>query len=235
MDFIDRLAGVVEKGLLKSVQKLRTGRRKYYDIFSHVYDIFIQMHSRQDEKDTRDVLVEIADLGKMPKPSIIDICCGTGSVILAFAGQYPEGLNVGYDFSHGMLLKALEKPGAQNVILIEGDATTLPFANESFDLITCSHALYELKGQARQVALLEMKRVVRQAGVVLIMEHEVPQHPFVKALFNLRMLAMGSADAKAFVYAGLTPFTEIFPDVSLAHSPSGKSKLIMCRKQAAKG
>lgn len=213
---------------------LRTGRRKYYDIFSHVYDKFIQMHSRRDEKDTRDVLVEMADLGETPDPYILDICCGTGSVILAFANNYPASLTVGYDFSRGMLLKTREKPGAQKVILIEGDAISLPFTDESFDLITCSHALYELKGQTRQNALREMKRVIRSAGVVLIMEHEVPKRPLTKFLFNLRMAAMGSADAREFVSSGLAPFTKIFPHVSLAHSPSGKSKLIMCRKQLVK-
>ena len=66
------------------VRALITGRQKYYDIFSHVYDKFIQMHSRRDEKDTRDVLVEMAGLGETPNPYILDICCGTGSVILAF-------------------------------------------------------------------------------------------------------------------------------------------------------
>lgn len=38
------------------------------------------------------------------------------------------------------------------IILIEGDAATLPFIDESFDVITCSHALYELKRPARQAA-----------------------------------------------------------------------------------
>ena len=75
-----------------------------------------------------------------------------------------------------------------------------------------------------------MKRVLRPSGVVLLMEHEVPTHPLIRLLFYLRILSMGAADAKEFVRGGLAPFTRIFPDVSLAHSPSGKSKLILCRK-----
>jgi len=103
--------------------------------------------------------------------------------------------------------------------------------DESFDVITCSHALYELKGPARQAALKEMKRVVRPGGVVLIMEHEVPRHPLVKILlFNLRMLTMGSADAGEFVKGEVKPFQRIFSAVTLFHSPSRKSKLFACRR-----
>jgi hypothetical protein len=41
---------------------------------------------------------------------------------------------------------------------------------------------------------------------------------------------MGSTDAGEFVKGGLEPFQRIFSDVSLSHSPSGKSKLIVCRR-----
>ena len=210
--------------------RIRTHRRTYYNLFSHLYDAFINLHARRDAGDTRNFLVKMARLQEKTDPYILDICCGTGAVITAFAARYTESLTVGYDFSRGMLLKVREKPGARKIILIEGDAATLPFVDESFDVITCSHALYELKAEARQTALKEMKRVIRQSGVILIMEHEVPHHPLVKILFNLRMLTMGSADAGEFVKGGLEPFQRIFSDVSLSHSPSGKSKLIVCRR-----
>jgi ubiquinone/menaquinone biosynthesis C-methylase UbiE len=210
--------------------RIRTIRRAYYNLFSHLYDAFVNLHARRDAGDTRNFLVKTARLVKKPNPYILDICCGTGAVITAFAVQYPESVTVGYDFSRGMLLKVREKSGTQTIILIEGDAAFLPFIDESFDVITCSHALYELKKPARQAALNEMKRVIRPGGAVLIMEHEVPLHPLVKILFNLRMLTMGSADSREFVKGGLEPFQRIFSDVSLYHSPSGKSKLFVCRR-----
>jgi ubiquinone/menaquinone biosynthesis C-methylase UbiE len=213
------------------MSRIRTIRRTYYNLFSHLYDVFVNLHARRDAGDTRNFLVKMACLEEKPNPSILDICCGTGAVITAFATHYTESLTVGYDFSRGMLLKVREKPGARKIILIEGDAAALPFVDESFDVITCSHALYELKASARQAALKEMKRVICSGGMVLIMEHEVPHHPLLKILFNLRMLTMGSADAGEFVKGGLAQFQLIFPDVSLFHSPTGKSKLIICRKR----
>lgn len=212
------------------MNRLRTGRRRYYNIFSNYYDAFIRMHSRGDKDDTRDFLVESAHLGNTHAPRILDICCGTGSVILAFTECCPESMAIGYDFSHGMLRKAQEKNKTGRVIFVEGDAALLPFTDNSFDVVTCSHALYELKGESREQALREMKRVVRPNGLVLIMEHEIPRHPFIKLLFYVRMLSMGSEDAREFAKGGLDPYKRIFSRVSLSHSKSGKSKLMSCQK-----
>jgi hypothetical protein len=45
---------------------LRTGRRKYYDLFSHFYDAFIRLHARSDEDDTRHFLVDEPRLEDKP-------------------------------------------------------------------------------------------------------------------------------------------------------------------------
>ena len=210
--------------------QLRTGRRRYYDIFAPYYDAFIKFHSSRHEDDTRNFLVDAAHLDGKTMPRILDVCCGTGSVILAFKERYPESEAIGYDFSPGMLRKAQEKDLKGRIIFIEGNAATLPFDDSSFDVVTCSHALYELKGETREKALQEMKRVVRPDGYVLLMEHEVPRHPVIKFLFYIRMLSMGSKDANEFVKGGLEPFKKIFPKVTLSHSRSGKSKLMSCQK-----
>lgn len=112
---------------------------------------------------------------------------------------------------------------------VQGDAARLSFIDDCFDVVCCSHALYELQGQARTDALIEMKRVVKPNGKVLIMEHEVPRNPLVKILFHVRMLMMGSSDTREFLRQDLAPYKKIFSNVSLSHTPSGKSKLLICR------
>ncbi len=210
---------------------MRTGRQKYYDIFSHFYDFFINLHAGRHRDETRKFLVDSSPLENSAKTSILDICCGTGSVILTFAEAYPLALTVGYDFSSGMLGKAKQKKVADNTGFIMGDAARLAFRSDCFDTVCCSHALYELKGRVRNNALMEMKRVVKPGGKVLIMEHEVPGNPAIRVLFHLRMLMMGSADAKEFLRQDLSPYKKIFTDVTLSHTTSGKSKLITCRKR----
>jgi ubiquinone/menaquinone biosynthesis C-methylase UbiE len=210
--------------------RLRGGRRKYYDLFSNFYDGFIRLHAGEDEDDTRHFLVDAAQLEEKPARRILDLCCGTGSVLLAFAKRCPDGLLVGYDFSHGMLRKAQEKTAAARAVFVEGDAAQLPFLDDTFEVITCSHALYELKGEAREKALREMKRVMQSHGVVLIMEHEVPSNPVIKLFFHLRLLTMGSRDASEFVEGGVQRLEKIFSRVTLSHSPSGKSRLMICQE-----
>ena len=210
--------------------KLRAGRRIYYNIFSHFYDGFIKLHSHNYGAETRRFLADSAQLEDKKGAKILDICCGTGSVILSFAERFPDILAMGYDFSHSMLLKAFEKDLSNKLILIEGDAAILPFKDDSFDVVCCSHALYELKGAVRIEALLEMRRVVKSKGCVLIMEHEVPRKFFIKMLFYLRMLMMGPKDSREFLKQGLSPFKKIFSDVRLSHTESGKSKLFICRQ-----
>ncbi|MEJ2726426.1 MAG: methyltransferase domain-containing protein [Deltaproteobacteria bacterium] len=210
---------------------LRRGRRKYYNLFSSFYDDFVRLHARKDEDDTRHFLVGAARLERRTNKSILDICCGTGSVILAFAERHHDAVLVGYDFSRGMLRKAREKDIAGRALFVEGDAAELPFSSESFDRVTCSHALYELKGQTRQRAFWEMRRVLHPEGEVLLMEHEVPRRPVVRLLFYLRLFSMGFRDAREFLLSdGAERLKRIFSRVEVSHSPSGKSRLMICRK-----
>ncbi len=211
--------------------KLRTGRQKYYNIFAHFYDLFIKMHSHNYGEETRKFLVDSAHLEDKRHPRVLDICSGTGSVVLAFSRSLPGITAIGYDFALGMLYKAKEKDLAGKTQFINGDAARLPFGDDCFDVVCCSHALYELKNQVRTEALLEMKRVVKPDGRVLIMEHEVPKKRLIKMLFYIRMLSMGPADSREFVKQGTAPFEKIFARVTLSHTPSGKSKLITCRKR----
>jgi ubiquinone/menaquinone biosynthesis C-methylase UbiE len=213
------------------MSEIRTGRQKYYNIFAHFYDFFIKIHAGRHRDETRKFLVDSSQIDNTNQARILDICCGTGSVILSFAEKYADSLTTGYDFSAGMLHKAKHKDVANRIALVQGDAASLSYIDDCFDIVCCSHALYELKGRVRTDALMEMKRVVKPDGKVLIMEHEVPQNLIVKMMFHMRMLMMGSTDSREFLRQDLSPYKKIFTDVTLSHTPSGKSKLIICCKE----
>jgi len=213
------------------MSEIRTGRQKYYDIFANFYDFFINIHSGKHKDETRRFLVDSVPIDISSQSRILDVCCGTGSVILAFAEKHSAALTTGYDFSAGMLQKAKQKEMGRRTFFVQGDAANLAYSDDCFDVVCCSHALYELKGRVRTDALMEMKRVAKPDGKVLIMEHEVPRNPVVKILFHLRMLMMGSTDSREFLRQDLSPYKKLFTDVTLSHTPSGKSKLIICRKQ----
>lgn len=210
---------------------IRKRRRHYYDVFSHFYDWFIKTHSRRDEDETRGFLADhAAEIIHAPNACFLDLCCGTGSVILAFEKRFPEGFCCGYDFSHGMLLRLAKKDAAKHVAIVEGDAALLPFKDNSFNVVTCSHAFYELKGGARGKNIAEVSRVLSPSGAFLLMEHEVPEKPLIKALFYLRMAVIGADDASEFIGGDFTGLKKYFRKIDVTHSPSGKSRLVICRK-----
>ncbi|WP_425954194.1 class I SAM-dependent methyltransferase [Xylanimonas sp. McL0601] len=97
--------------------------------------------------------------------SVLDAGTGTGLVLRALATR-PEAEGVrlaGIDLSPGMLTVARAAlPGAE---LVEGDATVLPFADRSFDVVTCTTALHLFPDA--DAALAEWVRVLRPGGRVV--------------------------------------------------------------------
>ncbi len=69
----------------RNMSEIRTGRQKYYNIFAHFYDFFINVHAGSHGDRTRQFLVDAARIEDTDHARILDICCGTGSVTLSFA------------------------------------------------------------------------------------------------------------------------------------------------------
>jgi ubiquinone/menaquinone biosynthesis C-methylase UbiE len=209
---------------------VRRSRRAYYDRFSRFYDRFVALHSRDSEGAARRFLAErlpVADGGR-----VLDLCTGTASVLPSLGERVgASGRVVGLDFSRGMLSVAAAKVrGAVNIRLVEADAAVLPFATESFDAVTCSHAFYELKGEAQEHALVEIRRVLRPCGAFLMMEHDVPGNVVIRMLFYLRLTAIGAGKALAFLRREQEILRSHFARVEKSAAPGGRSKLLVCWK-----
>ncbi len=111
-------------------------------------------------------LVELAQL--QPGQHVLDVATGTGIVAIA-ASQIvgSEGKVIGVDFTPGMLEQARRKiaaAGLQNIELIEGDAETITFNDESFDAIFCATAIVLLSDIP--AALRNWHRFLKKGGVV---------------------------------------------------------------------
>jgi len=57
---------------------------------------------------------------------------------------------------------------SDRVHLVQGDSERLPFTDNSFDLVTCSHSFHHYPNQARVVA--EMHRILRPGGRLMIID-----------------------------------------------------------------
>ncbi len=206
---------------------MRKWRRKYYDIFSKFYDWIIKLHSQDKSEALREFLIKKAEIN--PGFKVLDICTGTGSVAIKAKQMCPECKVYGLDFSKGMLEKAKAKDKRIDWIL--ASVTNIPFKNETFDVVLCSHAFYELKGLEKFQALEEIRRVLKPKGKFLMMEHEVPKNKFIKLLYYIRLASMGSADGFQFVKKELETFAKYFKKVKKDHSPTGRSKVIIGIKE----
>jgi demethylmenaquinone methyltransferase/2-methoxy-6-polyprenyl-1,4-benzoquinol methylase len=209
---------------------MRRGRRTYYDKFSRFYDRFVALHARDKQGLARKFLVEHVPVQN--GGSVLDLCTGTATLVTHLQTKLgPNGQVVGVDFSHGMLKVAQGKTrNSPHVYLVEADAACLPFATGTFDAVTCSHAFYELKGETQDRALQEIVRVLRPEGPFLMMEHDVPANPFVRALFYLRLTLVGTGQAIAFLRHEKELLEQYFGKVEKVAAPAGRSKVMICRK-----
>jgi demethylmenaquinone methyltransferase/2-methoxy-6-polyprenyl-1,4-benzoquinol methylase len=209
---------------------MRNLRRAYYDKFSRFYDRFVALHSRDPQGMARKFLADQAAV--QSGGSVLDVCTGTGTLLSHLQEKVGrDGLVVGVDFSRGMLNMAYAKTRSlPNVHLVEADAGRLPFRTETFDAVTCSHAFYELKGETRDGVLQEVLRILRPKGTFLMMEHDVPSRPIVRALFYLRLTIIGAGRAITFLRHEREALESYFPSVEKTLPPAGRSKILICRK-----
>lgn len=205
-------------------------RRKYYDLFSRFYDSFVAWHSRDRGGSLREEFA--ARTGSRQGGSALDICTGTGSLLLSLHRRVGvEGRVIGVDFSMGMLKAAKEKIAIHpHIHLLQADAAALPLKRDKLDLVTCSHAFYELGDASRDRCLREVSRVLKRGGRFMMMEHDVPQNFFVRLLFYLRILSMGSRKALAILKSEQTIFQGYFASVERTTTGTGGSKIFICQK-----
>ncbi len=210
---------------------LRKNRVKYYNVFSHVYDGFIALHSKDLQQQARNFL--ISTVGPHPGETVIDICTGTGALLPLYAERVGDnGRVIGIDFSIGMLRVARKKTRhLKNISLVLADVAALPIRSGTADAVSCSHAFYELTGETADACLREVRRVLKAARSFFMMEHEVPKNRFVRGLYYLRLMSMGSDRMKEILKNETGRFRTIFEHVKKIVSPTGKSKIIIATKQ----
>jgi SAM-dependent methyltransferase len=118
----------------------------------------------------------IATLPIAPGARALDVASGDGcySIWLAERGAQVTSLDLSpayLDYARGRVAAAL---GDDAIIFEQGDASALPFADESFDLTWCAQSFYSLPDPL--AALHEMIRVTRPGGIVAVLENDTLHH-----------------------------------------------------------
>jgi len=132
---------------------------------------------------------------------VLDVACGTG-VIARLAAECvgPTGTVTAIDLAADMIDVAKAMPALTEAPAIQwrvGDASSLPFADEQFDAVTCQMGLMFMED--RVAALAEMRRVLVPGGRVVVNTPGAIQTPF--ALMEQAIVEHISADLGGFVRA----------------------------------
>lgn len=102
-------------------------------------------------------------------PRLLDVACGTGSALKQIAQAHPSLSYFGIDLSPYYARRARHqlRDVAQLAIAVE-NAEAMPFADASFDVVTCVYLFHELPRNARRKVAREMLRVLRPGGLLVI-------------------------------------------------------------------
>jgi ubiquinone/menaquinone biosynthesis C-methylase UbiE len=110
-----------------------------------------------------DLLLDRAQL--VDGERVLDVATGTGIVLRRARERCPSvGATVGLDLTPAMLEVARERSSAE-IEYVEGDATSLPFPDASFDVVICQQGLQFFPD--RSTALAEFSRVLSDGGRVV--------------------------------------------------------------------
>lgn len=145
------------------------------------WDELARIYGRQVwlERASLRTLLDLLDPG--PSDRLLDIATGTAALPaeLATRGSRPREV-VGIDRSAKMMRRAPDLPAGWK--LERADATGLPFADDSFDLVTVSYLLHLLDRETRSQVIEECARVLRPGGRIGVITIAPPRHGVTAAL-----------------------------------------------------
>jgi ubiquinone/menaquinone biosynthesis C-methylase UbiE len=138
---------------------------KIYSKTALFYDLWGTLTETKARKKALD-LAQIKD-----GESILEVALGTGLTFLEILKRNPSGLNQGIDLTPAMLEKAktkAEKSGHTNFNIEAGDAYSLQFPDNHFDVLMNNYMFDLLPENDFTAVLVEFKRVLKPDGRIVL-------------------------------------------------------------------
>jgi demethylmenaquinone methyltransferase / 2-methoxy-6-polyprenyl-1,4-benzoquinol methylase len=161
----------------------------------------------------------VAELAAPRGGRVADLCCGTGDLVFHLLRSDPELAVTGVDFTAPMLegarARAAKADPRHRASFLEGDVTTLPFPDASFDGATMGFSMRNVVDVLG--ALREARRILRPGARFVNLDVTKPANPLVRRLFRLYFygivplvggLVGGSKTAYRYLPNSLTNFPD---------------------------
>ena len=145
-----------------------------FDTISHRYDLLNKILSFNLDKKWRQKAINTLLSNKPTK--ILDIACGTADMSILAAKKSKQLEIIGVDISEKMVSigkqKVINQYLSNNIKLIIADTLNLPFADNSFDGAMVAFGIRNFENLDK--GLLEIKRVLKPGGRLIILEFSYP-------------------------------------------------------------
>ncbi len=179
------------------------GVKKMFDDIAPSYDLMNRvMTMGQDQGWRRFVVKKAGDPGTGWG---LDLGAGTGDIAALMAKQHPKGHHVAADFSLNMLSEAKKRFADQPIEWQAGDATNLPYKDNSFESVTFGYLLRNVDSSLQ--VLKEIHRVLKPGGRVVCLDTTPPEknflYPFIRFYFRFGIPLLGrfiASDEAAYSY-----------------------------------
>jgi ubiquinone/menaquinone biosynthesis C-methylase UbiE len=151
-----------------------------YDALTPFYDRLLAVSMREQEFKR----ALIGQINLQPGDHILDLGCGTATLLLMLKNTEPTAEVIGLDADEKVLAIARRKieSAGLDIQLDQGMAYQLPYAESSLDHVTSSLVTHHLTLENKQRAFQEVYRVLRPGGTFHIADFGRPRHLWARLI-----------------------------------------------------
>ena len=150
----------------------------------------------------------IAQAGLLPGHAVLDIGCGTGTLVSRIARTQPGVVITGLDPDPHALARARRKASRAGLraSFEQGFAEALPFGEGAFDRVFSSMMFHHLHRDVRPAVLAEVRRVLKPGGRLEFLDFAGGAHNMLAQLLHGHELHAAAEDRllRRMAAAGLT-------------------------------
>jgi len=161
--------------------------RQIQDIFTAIaprYDFLNRLLSIGQDRYWRKVAIDC--LAPEPNERLIDVATGTGDMLLEIVSRNRSVQIFGIDLNQRMIdlarTKVMEKGYSRAISFQLGSGECLPFPDKSFDGAVCAFGIRNFSDV--KLGLMEIYRILKPGGRVVILEFSMPTNPVFNFIYN---------------------------------------------------